>query len=194
MPRFQFTLAASIDRARAIGTHPGDVTISLPGVMFAGYPRPHEQAVLRLMLMALQLQSGRYWDTDECCEGCVGTSLPSIDRIESTVQLASRALGPDPSPACAVLVAALVDGFREFRQYLSNFSPDREHPWGTGSRSNYLHAMHALRHHLISVLHEVSRIADSPFGLPSRVLQWPCGCLSPLETWPRSLYSYAWGD
>lgn len=148
MPPLQFRLSSTLSRAQRLMHEPG-VEISLPGICFAGEVTSTDAAVLRLLLSALdQAPLDDYWQITECCEGCVQISRPLVHRIESLVRLTRSALGSNAAPATSVLLSALDESLREFREYIRGFTPDEERhvPWGTGNRLNYLHAMHILRH------------------------------------------------
>lgn len=183
MPPLQFRLPSTLRRAQRLTRERG-VRISLPGVVFAGEVASADTAVLQLLLSALNQESLQsYWNMTECCEGCIQTSRPLIHRIASLVRLARSALGSDAAPATTVLLSALDESLREFREYIRGFTPDEERnvPWGDGSRSDYLHAMRVLRHHLESVLQQLLRYTGSmPASLHRR---------AGLEEWPREAYT-----
>lgn len=188
MPPFQLRIASAIRRARLLTHSPGTV-VSLPGIRFAAELSSAEAAVWRLLFLALdQEQTRHYWSGNECCEGCVSNSRPAIQRIESLVRLTRFSLGGDPSPVSVVLLSALSDGLREFRDYVRAFTPDdaRNTPWGEGSRTDYLNAMLALRAHLRNVFRQVMHLLGDSVSLSG---------VSPNdEEWPREVYEVLQGE
>ena len=177
MPPFQLHLRSALRRAHSLA-HDDGVSVSLPGVRFAGRLAQEEASVVRLLFHAVRQDDIRhYWSGNECCEGCVDNSMPIIHRIESLVRLTRSALGPAASPVCRVLLASLSDSIREFREYLRQFTPDnvRHLPWGDGSRENYLVAMRLLRDHLISTLRQLALLLGDDVAahdFPSRNQLW----------------------
>lgn len=183
MPPFQFRIQTAIHRARRL-THAPGVSISLPGVRFAGELSASEAAVWRLLFLALgEDRIDHYWNANECCEGCVSNFQPVIRKIESLVRLTRSSLGGDISPVSAALLSALSEGFVEYREYIGSFVPRTAHdsPWGEGNRTDYLNAMRALRNHLKDVLRQAMRLLDNTVHFN--------GTECETEEWPRQAYS-----
>lgn len=167
MPPFQFRIESALRRTRTLSHSPG-IPLSLPGVEFAGELPPSDAAVWRLLFLALDQDEVRgYWGGDECCEGCVSNSQSPIRSIESLIRLTRSSLGRDASRVSLVLLSALSDGIREFRDYVRSFTPDdiRGTPWGDGSRTDFLNAMHVLRTHLRNVLRQVAHLLNDSVTL-----------------------------
>ena len=162
--KLRFDMAALLQRARrTIANHLGDVTLTLPFGTITVQPTAKETKVARETLVVLR--DRRVLSAQECCDGCVDSSLKSLQEIRAILVQKQTALADlQDGPLYAVLVRQFLtyeEGLR--RSYVEpphSDRPDFHRP--RHLREAYFDALERLRDHLSHCVGQVSAIAKVP--------------------------------
>lgn len=167
--KLKFDMAAVLQRAhRTIANHLGDVTLTLPFGSVTVKPTAKETKVAREALVVLR--DRRVLSARECCDGCVDSSLKSLQEIRTIlVQKQTELADLQDGPLYAVLemMAKAVRQFLTYeeglrRSYVGPHSdrPDFHRP--PHLREAYFDALERLRDHLGHCIGQISAIAKVP--------------------------------
>jgi len=168
--KLKFDLTALLQRARrTITNHLGDVTLTLPFGSVTVQPTAKETKVARDALVVLH--DRRVLSAKECCDGCVDSSLKSLQEIRAILVEKQKELAElQDGPLYAVL-EMMAQAVRQFltyeealrRSYVGQPHPDRsDFHRPPHLRDAYFDALERLRDHLSHCLGQVSAIAKVP--------------------------------
>jgi hypothetical protein len=166
--KLKFDMAALLKRARrTIANHLGDVTLTLPFGSVTVQPTAKETKIAREALVVLH--DRRVLSAKECCDGCVDSSLKSLQEIRAILVEKQKELSDlQDGPLYAVL-EMMAQAVRQFltyeealrRSYVGQPQPDRPDR-RPHLRDAYFDALERLRDHLSHCLGQVSAIAKVP--------------------------------
>jgi hypothetical protein len=168
--KLKFDMAALLKRARrTIANHLGDITLTLPFGSVTVQPTAKETKVARETLVALH--DRRVLSGQECCDGCVDSSLKSLQEVRAIlVQKQTELADLRDGPLYAVLemMAQAVRQFLTYEEALRRSYVGPPHSDGRDFhrpphlREAYFDALERLRDHLSHCLGQVSAIAKVP--------------------------------
>ncbi len=168
--KLKFDMTAILRRARrTIANHLGDVTLTLPFGTITVKPTAKETKVARETLIVLR--DRRVLSAQECCDGCVDSSLKSLQEIRAIlVQKQTELADLQDGPLYAVL-DMMAQAVRQFLTYEESLrrsyvgpphsdGPDFHRP--PHLREAYFDALERLRDHLSHCVAQVSAVAKIP--------------------------------
>ena len=161
MARLVLHLKRVLSRARRIGSRPGEVQLTLPSVVFTGSPAHTDDALLNLLWgasdrddIAAWLQKGQ---TPAESPESLYRDRRALGRIDSVIRLTRACVSSEGSAAFAVLLDAVGDAIREFREFeraTGVYIYRRVIPEGA-AWSRWMDGMEIMHHHVSSVVTEL---------------------------------------
>lgn len=163
---FRFDMTDLLARARrAVAGRVGDVTLTLPFVSIAVSPKDREREVAREII--IRLRDRRVLSSQECCDGCIDSSLTSLQEIRQVLVDQQVALSDLQDGPLFLMIDMMRQGIRQFLSYeerltivAEDTSPGarRDFRRAPEVRQAYFDALELLRGHISHCLVQIAAI------------------------------------
>ena len=151
---------------RAVVGRVGDVTLNLPFFSVAVNPLDREQKLAREII--IRLRDRRVLSSQECCDGCIDSSLTSLQEIRQVLVEKQVTLSDLQDGPLYLMIDMMRQGIRQFLTYeerLTAVAEDigprtsRDFRRAPEARQAYFDALELLRGHISHCLVQVAAIA-----------------------------------
>jgi len=163
---FRFDVTDLLSKARGIvAGRVGDVTLNLPFVSIAVSPKDREREVARELV--IRLRDPRVLSSQECCDGCIDSSLASLQEIRQVLVDKQVALSDMQDGPLFLMIDMMRQGIRQFlthEERLAEISVraepgiPRDFRREPETRHAYFDALELLRGHISRCLAQIAAI------------------------------------